>query len=146
MSGQLPLDRVSVPGRNPRTPRLDNVSAHFPSGGFTAVVGRSGAGKTTLLELLTRRITPSEGRVLVDGRPVEDIDLMDCEPGSGSSSRSRPSCWEPDRSPSPRFRDWPRWSRTSVAVRTVPRIRGTRVGNASVSPSCPLSPAERTCS
>lgn len=77
LSGQLSLDRVSVPGRDPRTPRLDNVSAHFPSGGFTAVVGRSGAGKTTLLELLTRRITPSEGRVLVDGRPVEDIDLMD---------------------------------------------------------------------
>jgi NitT/TauT family transport system ATP-binding protein len=39
-------------------------------GEFLAVVGPSGCGKTTLLRILSGLIRPSEGAVLLDGRPV----------------------------------------------------------------------------
>jgi subfamily B ATP-binding cassette protein MsbA len=38
-------------------------------------VGHSGGGKTTIVNLLLRFYSPSSGRVLVDGVPIEDIPL-----------------------------------------------------------------------
>lgn len=45
------------------------------AGETVAVVGRSGSGKTTLVNLLTRTLTPSTGRILIDGIPIEQIKL-----------------------------------------------------------------------
>jgi NitT/TauT family transport system ATP-binding protein len=49
---------------------LSGVSFDVSRGEFVAVVGPSGSGKTTLLRILAGLSTPSEGFVLVDGRPV----------------------------------------------------------------------------
>ncbi len=54
---------------------LDEVSANFKKGSFTAIVGPSGAGKSTLVELLIRFYRPVGGDVAVDGRNVEDYDV-----------------------------------------------------------------------
>ncbi|MFF8811994.1 ABC transporter ATP-binding protein [Streptomyces pactum] len=51
------------------------VSFTVPSGGMTAFVGPSGAGKTTVFALIERFYRPTGGRVLVDGRDVEDWPL-----------------------------------------------------------------------
>lgn len=40
------------------------------AGSRTAIVGPSGSGKTTLLHLIAGILTPSQGRVLVDGQPI----------------------------------------------------------------------------
>lgn len=40
-----------------------------------ALVGESGAGKTTLLNLLIGFITPSDGRLTIDGKDVNELDL-----------------------------------------------------------------------
>ena len=42
----------------------------FASGRSYAVLGPSGCGKSTLLNLIAGILTPSEGRVLVDGEAV----------------------------------------------------------------------------
>lgn len=49
-------------------------SANFllPAGTTTALVGVSGAGKTTLIDLLMGLLTPSEGDILLDGRPIRE--------------------------------------------------------------------------
>jgi NitT/TauT family transport system ATP-binding protein len=49
---------------------LDNVSAVIESGTFVCVIGPSGCGKSTLLSVLEGLVTPTSGRVLIDGTPV----------------------------------------------------------------------------
>jgi len=53
---------------------LDGVSLEIPAGQFVAIVGASGAGKTTLLRLVNRLVEPTEGRVFLQGKPVDEAD------------------------------------------------------------------------
>ncbi len=54
---------------------LRDVSAHFPAGALTAVVGASGAGKTTLGDVLLGLLAPESGVVLVDGVPLSELSM-----------------------------------------------------------------------
>ncbi|HEY6633844.1 MAG TPA: ABC transporter ATP-binding protein [Rhizobiaceae bacterium] len=47
------------------------------AGEALALVGENGAGKTTIVKLLTRLYDPDEGRILVDGIDLRDIDILD---------------------------------------------------------------------
>lgn len=49
---------------------LDGVTLHLAPGEHVAVVGASGAGKSSLIMLLAGWLTPTGGRMLVDGRPA----------------------------------------------------------------------------
>lgn len=55
---------------------LTNISLHVRSGEYVAIVGPSGAGKTTLVSLIPRFYDVVDGRVLVDGIDVRDMDLQ----------------------------------------------------------------------
>ncbi|MFD1788022.1 ATP-binding cassette domain-containing protein [Sphingomonas floccifaciens] len=59
---------VAYPGG---TTAVDDVTLAIAPGSFVALVGRSGSGKSTLLKTVKRLISPTAGRVLVDGRPVD---------------------------------------------------------------------------
>ncbi|MFD2261436.1 ABC transporter ATP-binding protein [Lacibacterium aquatile] len=48
----------------------DNVSLSVRPGARHAIIGPNGAGKTTLINLLTGFLTPTEGRILLDGEDV----------------------------------------------------------------------------
>jgi putative ABC transport system ATP-binding protein len=52
---------------------LDHLDAAFAPGRLTLVVGRSGSGKTTLLNLLAGLDRPSQGEVLLLGRPISRL-------------------------------------------------------------------------
>ena len=54
-----------------RVPLLCGISFTLSQGELCSVVGVNGCGKTTLLSLLSRRLSPSEGTVEVDGRRAE---------------------------------------------------------------------------
>jgi len=60
------------PGREEWT--LHHLNLFIPEGRSIAIVGKNGAGKTTLIKLLTRLYEPTEGRILLDGRPLGDWD------------------------------------------------------------------------
>jgi subfamily B ATP-binding cassette protein MsbA len=54
---------------------LKGVDLEIPSRSQTAIVGRSGAGKSTLVDLIPRLRDVTSGRILFDGRPIQDFDL-----------------------------------------------------------------------
>jgi len=49
---------------------LDRIDLEVRTGELVCIVGTSGCGKSTLLQLIAGLEPPSEGAVLVDGRPV----------------------------------------------------------------------------
>lgn len=51
---------------------LDQISFTVEKGEKIAVVGLNGAGKTTLIKLLCRLYQPQAGRILVNGRNIQD--------------------------------------------------------------------------
>ena len=71
--GRVEFDKVSfgVPGGGTV---LHDVSATFPAGRTTAVVGGTGMGKSTLVRLLLQLEAPSRGSILIDGRDSRDYD------------------------------------------------------------------------
>jgi putative ABC transport system ATP-binding protein len=71
--GGFTLDAVTVTRGPVRL--LDAVSGCVEAGRCTAVVGPSGAGKSTLLRVLNRLEDPTAGRVLLDGKPIGQMDV-----------------------------------------------------------------------
>lgn len=53
---------------------LSGANAEIPEGDFVSVVGPSGSGKSTLLLMLGGMLSPSDGRVLLDGQSIYDLD------------------------------------------------------------------------
>jgi ATP-binding cassette subfamily B protein len=53
---------------------LRNIDLLVPKGQSLALVGENGAGKTTFIKLLSGLYRPTEGRVLLDGRNLDDWD------------------------------------------------------------------------
>lgn len=49
---------------------LDQVSMTIPRGKVTGLIGPNGAGKSTLVNAVTGHVTPSGGKVLIDGQVV----------------------------------------------------------------------------
>jgi subfamily B ATP-binding cassette protein MsbA len=58
-------------------PVLKEISFSAPAGTTTALVGPSGSGKSTLISLVMAFNRPNSGRVLVDGRDLNDLRLRD---------------------------------------------------------------------
>ncbi|OPX42886.1 ABC transporter ATP-binding protein YtrB [Ruminiclostridium hungatei] len=57
-----------------KTTALDNISLKLEENKIYGLLGRNGAGKTTLLNLITNRIFPSNGEILLDGEQVMEND------------------------------------------------------------------------
>jgi ABC-type multidrug transport system fused ATPase/permease subunit len=62
---------------NPGVPVLKQVSFNAAPGTTTALVGSSGSGKSTLISLVMAFNRPFKGRILVDGKDLNDIPLRD---------------------------------------------------------------------
>ncbi|MFU8870715.1 thiol reductant ABC exporter subunit CydD [Micromonospora sp. SL4-19] len=73
--GEIRFEGVTV--EYERTTALRDVTLAIRPGERVAVIGPSGAGKSTLLGLLLGFVTPTAGRVTVDGVDLADVDLDD---------------------------------------------------------------------
>ena len=98
LSARAPVQEVQSPLNLPpshmgSTLRLHGVTFHYPSrpqqaalsqldfevaaGQTVAVVGPSGAGKSSLFQLLLRFYDPQQGRIELDGVPIDQLRLAD---------------------------------------------------------------------
>jgi ATP-binding cassette subfamily B protein len=68
----LRIEGVSFSYPGATTPALHAVSLHVHPGEKLAIVGENGSGKTTLIKLVAGLYTPSEGRILLDGRDLRE--------------------------------------------------------------------------
>jgi osmoprotectant transport system ATP-binding protein len=55
---------------------LNSLNLTISAGDTLILLGRSGSGKTTSLKLINRLLEPSEGEILVEGRPQSEWDLI----------------------------------------------------------------------
>jgi oligopeptide/dipeptide ABC transporter ATP-binding protein len=52
---------------------VDDVSFEIPAGRTLGLVGESGCGKTTTSRMILNLETPTEGRILLEGQPIEGL-------------------------------------------------------------------------
>jgi len=67
----IEIDRLTK--RYDATLVVDDVSLVVEEGTLAVIVGTSGAGKSTLLRMINRLVTPTSGRVLIDGEDTRTI-------------------------------------------------------------------------
>ena len=80
--GAVYAEPLSVPmdgGAAPRAARaaLSEIDLDVPAGTTVALVGATGSGKTSLVSLISRLYDTSEGRVLLDGADVREVELRE---------------------------------------------------------------------
>ncbi|MCR5755253.1 MAG: ABC transporter ATP-binding protein/permease, partial [Acetatifactor sp.] len=74
--GEVVFDNVSFAYSDaPDVDVLRDVNFHIKPGETIALVGPTGAGKTTIVSLISRFYNATKGRVLIDGKDVQEVTL-----------------------------------------------------------------------
>ena len=73
VSGTLEFSHVTF-GYDPGKPVISDLSMKVKAGETVAIVGATGSGKSTLVNLLERMYDPDEGRILLDGHDLRELD------------------------------------------------------------------------
>lgn len=75
LSQQVRFEQVGLRYAPDLAPVLEDISFTLPRGQMMALVGASGAGKSSIADLLTGLYSPSHGQILIDGLPLDQLDL-----------------------------------------------------------------------
>jgi ATP-binding cassette, subfamily B, bacterial MsbA len=73
--GELSFDRVSLRYGGSDKDALREVSLVIAPGESVGLVGPSGGGKTSLVNLIPRFYEPTSGRIMLDGRGIDELTL-----------------------------------------------------------------------
>jgi ABC-type multidrug transport system fused ATPase/permease subunit len=73
LRGELAFEHVSFAYAPGAEPAIAAIDLHVPAGQTVALVGSTGAGKSTFAKLAARFYDPTEGRILVDGHDLRDV-------------------------------------------------------------------------
>ena len=71
-SGRIDIEHLSFAYRDGRNV-LEDISLQVPARSFVALVGHTGSGKSTLASLLMGYYPVRQGRIALDGRPLEQL-------------------------------------------------------------------------
>ena len=74
--GELRFEAVHF-AYSQRLPLLQGFDLVVPAGATVGIVGATGSGKSTVVKLLLRLYEHQKGRILLDGRPIEQLQLQD---------------------------------------------------------------------
>jgi ATP-binding cassette subfamily B protein len=73
--GEFTFDGVDFQYPDSNVPAIHNLQLKVAASETIALVGPSGAGKSTVINLVVGFIRPSAGRILLDGKNMESLDL-----------------------------------------------------------------------
>ena len=74
LRGEIVFDHVGFRYQIDGAAVLSDVSFRIPAGQMTGIVGVSGSGKSTVAKLVQRLYVPTQGRVVIDGHDVANVD------------------------------------------------------------------------
>ncbi|TAI49421.1 ABC transporter ATP-binding protein [Flagellimonas allohymeniacidonis] len=73
--GNIEFKNVTFTYEDTNITALKSVSFTINAGETIAFLGKTGSGKSTILDLVARLYNVSEGQVLIDGRPIQELNL-----------------------------------------------------------------------
>ncbi|MDX1651956.1 MAG: ABC transporter ATP-binding protein [Brumimicrobium sp.] len=73
--GEIVFENVSYTFPSSGIQAVKNLSFKIKKGETLAIVGRTGSGKSTIINLLMRQFDPVEGKILIDGVPLPEINV-----------------------------------------------------------------------
>lgn len=77
IKGDVDFCKVSYHYPNEEKAVIQDFDLHVKKGERIAIVGGSGSGKSTIMNLLIGLLSPTEGRILIDGKPLDEISLQE---------------------------------------------------------------------
>ena len=63
----ITFDNVTKIYEKGKNPAIDHISLNIDKGEFVFIVGNSGSGKTTLIELMLKELSPTSGKITING-------------------------------------------------------------------------------
>lgn len=75
IGGEIEFKQVSFTYPDSGITALDKVNFKIKKGSTLAIIGRTGSGKSTIANLICRNFDVTEGVILLDGKPIEQINL-----------------------------------------------------------------------
>lgn len=76
LKGQVDFENVCYHYPDEGKEVVKDFDLHVQKGERIAIVGASGSGKSTLMNLIVGLLTPTSGRILIDGKPMEELSLQ----------------------------------------------------------------------
>jgi ATP-binding cassette subfamily B protein len=73
--GEFVFDAIEFTYPGVDTPAIRDFKLDVPAGTTVALVGQSGSGKSTMMGLVLGYQRPSRGAIVLDGKPMESLDL-----------------------------------------------------------------------
>ncbi|MGE8081267.1 ABC transporter ATP-binding protein [Peribacillus loiseleuriae] len=75
IEGHVVFKNVTLHYQQEETASLQNICFDVPSGKTVGLMGATGSGKTSITQLIPRFYEPTEGDILIDGRPIKEYEL-----------------------------------------------------------------------
>ena len=77
ISGKVTFKNVSFTYDDTNITALKNIHFTVASGETLAILGKTGSGKSTIIELISRLYDTTKGSVLLDDKPIKELNLND---------------------------------------------------------------------
>lgn len=75
IEGKIEFKNVTFTYDDTNITALKNVSFTLEKGKMLAILGKTGSGKSTIAELIARLYDVDKGEILIDGKPIDQINL-----------------------------------------------------------------------
>jgi ATP-binding cassette subfamily B protein len=82
-NGKITFKNVSFSYPDSNVKALKNISFEVNKGETLAIIGRTGSGKSTLANLIMRMYDAQSGEILIDDKPLKNINLFDYRASAG---------------------------------------------------------------